>query len=139
MLQLGTLAAYGHDRRLVVTNEGTFNVINANTSGHHVDHQLNGGATQFFNGTSASAAIIVNKNNGALNFFNTRYGRVPPISPTATAASTTFSQQQHGRQRDHHQPGHGRRGRTSSTAAMPAMPIIVNNGGLNHIHRSEQL
>ena len=69
----------------VVTNEGTFNVINANTCG--ITSIINdGGTTQFFNGTSASAAIIVN-NDGVLNFFNTQSRPGPPTSPTATAAS----------------------------------------------------
>ncbi len=46
-----------------MTNEGIFNVVNANTTGITTINNV-GGATHFFNGTSASAAIIVNKNNG---------------------------------------------------------------------------
>jgi outer membrane autotransporter protein len=125
-LQLGTLARVG---AIVgeVTNEGIFNVINANTSG--ITSIINdGGTTQFFNGTSASAAIIVNKNNGALNFFNTstagtaditnRDGGITTFSNSSTAGNATITNRVTG-------------GETSFLNSSNAgHAIIVNNGGL---------
>ena len=87
-LQLGTFAAAGSILGNVVV-EGTFNVVNSDTSGITKINNL-GGATHFFNGTSASAAEInniggsttfhdnssagtaniTNRNNGELTFLN---------------------------------------------------------------------
>jgi hypothetical protein len=125
-LQLGTLSSMGAIVG-VVTNEGTFNVVNANTSG--ITSIVNdGGTTQFFNGTSASAAIIVNKNNGVLNFFNTstagtaditnRDGGVTNFADSSTAGNATITNRVTG----------GETNFLNSSNAGHA--IIVNNGGL---------
>ena len=69
-LQLGTLATQGSIVG-AVTNEGTFNIVNANTAG--ITSILNVGTfgfatTTFFNGSSASSIAITNDSNGATVF-----------------------------------------------------------------------
>ncbi|MCP3474905.1 autotransporter domain-containing protein [Bradyrhizobium sp. CCGUVB1N3] len=67
-----------------VTNDGFFNIVNANTSG--ITSILNDGAatTTFFNATSASSIAITNFNGGE-TFFGTFGG-----TDTATAANATI-------------------------------------------------
>ena len=79
-LQLGTSGATGTILGSVLV-EGTFDVVNANTAGI-TSITNDGGTTQFFNGTTASAAIIENKNGGILSFFD-----------TSTAASAVITNQ----------------------------------------------
>ena len=72
-LQLGDAT---HTASIVgaVTNFGTFNIVNANTSGiTSITNDLEGGAilpglTTFFNGTSAGTMAITNKNGGETDF-----------------------------------------------------------------------
>ena len=72
-LQLGDAT---HTASIVgaVANFGTFNIVNANTSGiTSITNDLEGGAilpglTTFFNGTSAGTMAITNKNGGETDF-----------------------------------------------------------------------
>ena len=50
-----------------VTNENAFNIVNANTAGI-TSITNDGGLTTFFNATSASSAVIANKNGGETDF-----------------------------------------------------------------------
>jgi autotransporter-associated beta strand protein len=64
-LQLGTLAATGSIIG-AVTNEGIFNIVNANTAG--ITSIINDGETNFFNNSNAGSAIIVNRFDGLTTF-----------------------------------------------------------------------
>jgi autotransporter-associated beta strand protein len=66
-LQLGTLAKTGS---IVgdVTNEGRFNIVNANTAGI-TSITTDGGFTTFFRGNTAGTARLINQNAGGTAFF----------------------------------------------------------------------
>ena len=98
-LQLGTLAAAGTILG-DVTNKSIFNVVNANTAGITSITNKNGGETHFFNGTSASAAAIVN--NGGFTTFHdmsvagtaditNKNGGETAFMNSATAANATIA------------------------------------------------
>jgi len=87
-LQLGTLATAGSIVG-AVTNEGQFNIVNANTAGiTSIDND--GGLTTFFNATSASSAVIVNKDGGETDF-GVLHG-----TDTATAGSASITNRYEG-------------------------------------------
>ena len=96
-LQLGTLSAQGSILG-VVGNEGIFNVVNSNTSGITKINNIVGGATHFFNGTSASAIEIVNNNGsttfhdnssaGTSNITNRNNGELTFLNNSSAAQST---------------------------------------------------
>ena len=125
-LQLGTLTAAGSIIK-DVTVDGTFNVVNSDTSGI-TSITIDGGTAQFFNGTSASAAVIVNKNNGTLNFFNTstagtaditnRNGGLTTFADNSTAGNATITNRVTGGETDF------------LNTSNAGHAIIVNNGGL---------
>ena len=125
-LQLGTLTAAGSIIK-DVTVEGTFNVVNSDTSGI-TSITIDGGTAQFFNGTSASAAVIVNKNNGTLNFFNTstagtaditnRNGGLTTFANSSTAGNATITNRVTGGETDF------------LNTSNAGHAVIVNNGGL---------
>jgi autotransporter-associated beta strand protein len=77
-LQLGTLATTAS---IVgdVTNDGSFNIVNANTAGI-TSITTDGGFTSFFGGSTAGTATLVNKNGGATGFF---------VSSSARSANIT--------------------------------------------------
>ena len=123
-LQLGTLTRVG---AIVgdVTNEGIFNIVNADTTGIASITNKLGGETHFFNATSASAATIVN-NNGFTGFHDmstagtaditNRNGGETDFLNTATADHATITN------RDFSATAFF----DTSTAAFAA---ITNNGG----------
>ncbi|SED11360.1 outer membrane autotransporter barrel domain-containing protein [Rhizobiales bacterium GAS191] len=69
-LQLGTLVGRGSIIGVVSNEGGTFNIVNADTSGITSIANDFGGQTQFFNATTAGTATIVNKHGGATVFGN---------------------------------------------------------------------
>jgi autotransporter-associated beta strand protein len=87
-----------------VTNEGVFNIVNANTAGI-TSITTDGGFTSFFGNNTAGTATIVNKNVGATAFFDqssagsanitnrsggvTLFGR-PGGTDTSTAGNATI-------------------------------------------------
>jgi autotransporter-associated beta strand protein len=102
-LQLGTLAKTGSIVG-AVTNDGRFDIVNANTAGI-TSITTDGGFTSFFGGNTAGTATLVNKNVGATAFFDTssagsanitnRSGGVtlfglPGGTDTSTAGNATF-------------------------------------------------
>ena len=131
-LQLGTLLAAGS---IVgdVFNEGILNVVNSNTTLITKINNVFGGATHFFNGTSASAAEIVN-NDGATTFHDTssagtanitnRNGGSTTFLNTSTAANATITNRVFGTTSFFN----------TSTAGHAA---INNNGGVTDVLRSE--
>ncbi len=52
-----------------ITNEGRFNIVNANTAGI-TSITTDGGLTSFFGGNTAGTATLVNQNTGATRFFD---------------------------------------------------------------------
>ncbi len=101
-LQLGTLATAGSIIG-AVTNEGLFNIVNANTAGI-TSITNDGGEVTFSNSTSASTAHITN-NGGAIIFYDTssagsanisnRFGGIinfglPGGTDTSTAGNATI-------------------------------------------------
>jgi autotransporter-associated beta strand protein len=68
-LQLGTFATTASIVG-AVTNEGIFNIVNANTSGI-TSITTDGGFTSFFGSNTAGTAMLVNKNGGSTAFFDT--------------------------------------------------------------------
>ena len=66
-LQLGTVATAGSIRGVVTVNNGTFSVVNADTTG--ITRITNKKTTNFYNGTSAGSAII--DNTDEFYFLNT--------------------------------------------------------------------
>jgi autotransporter-associated beta strand protein len=82
-LQLGTLATSGS---IVgpVTNEGVFNIVNANTAGI-TSINNNGGLTTFLNSTSAGTIAITNTTGGG-TVFGVAFG-----ADTATAGNATIT------------------------------------------------
>src|SRR5665213_1916501 len=67
-----------------VTNENIFDIVNANTTGI-TSITNDGGLTTFFNATSASSAVVVNKNGGETDF-GVAFG-----TDTATAGNATIT------------------------------------------------
>jgi autotransporter-associated beta strand protein len=102
-LQLGNGGATGAILGAVtVGGSGTFNVVNADTSG--ITSISNAGATNFRNGTSAGSATITN-NSGFTQFFN-----------TSTASNAGITNNAHLKFRDTSAAGHA---------------TITNNSDLN--------
>jgi autotransporter-associated beta strand protein len=115
-LQLGTLTSVGSIIN-AVTNDGTFNIVNADTSGITKitnDATSGPGTTNFFNTTTASAINIVNKSGGVTNFFD-----------SASAASATITNRSGG-ETDFH---------NVSTAATATI-VNNNNGTTNFLDAS---
>ena len=86
-LQLGTLATTGSIVG-AVTNEGAFDIVNANTTGITSiinDVSLGFAMTTFFNATSASSIVITNDNGGATVF------GVAAGTDTATAGNAVIT------------------------------------------------
>ncbi|TYL88482.1 autotransporter domain-containing protein [Bradyrhizobium rifense] len=88
-----------------ITNEGLFNVVNANTTG--ITSLTNdGGLTTFNNTTSAATIAITNKNGGGTEFFDSssagsativnRTGGVTIFSNTSTAADASITNRSSG-------------------------------------------
>jgi autotransporter-associated beta strand protein len=88
-----------------ITNEGLFNVVNANTTG--ITSLTNdGGLTTFNNATSAATIAITNKNGGGTEFFDNssagsativnRTGGVTIFSNTSTAANASITNRSSG-------------------------------------------
>ncbi|WP_245332584.1 autotransporter-associated beta strand repeat-containing protein [Bradyrhizobium erythrophlei] len=70
-LQLGTLATTASIVG-AVTNEGVFNIVNANTAGiTSITTDGVGAFTSFFGSNTAGTAMLVNKNGGSTAFFDT--------------------------------------------------------------------
>jgi autotransporter-associated beta strand protein len=84
-LQLGD-AAHAGSITGDVTNEGYFDIVNADTTGI-TSITNDGGLTTFFNATSASAIAISNENGGETDF-GAAYG-----TDTATAGNATITNQ----------------------------------------------
>jgi autotransporter-associated beta strand protein len=81
-LQLGTVVTAGSIIGAVTTNNGTFDIVNANTAGITTITNNNGGVTLFENANTAGNAIITN--NGGITQFNA-------LSTAGNATITTNS------------------------------------------------
>ncbi len=108
-LQLGTLATTGS---IIgdITNEGRFNIVNANTAGI-TSITTDGGFTSFFGGNTAGTATLVNKNGGTTVFLQassagsanitnrtggvTQFG-MPAGTGTSTAGNAAITNNFHG-------------------------------------------
>jgi autotransporter-associated beta strand protein len=87
-LQLGTLATMGSIVG-VVTNDGTFNIVNSNTAGITSIANVTG-QTSFFNTTTAGTATIVNKFGGTTVFNDFSSAMNANITNQASGGSTLF-------------------------------------------------
>ena len=85
-LQLGTLATMASIVG-TVTNQGRFNIFNANTAGI-TSITNDGGFTTFFNGNTAGAMTLLDKNGGATSFSGT--GSAGSANITNLGGSTYF-------------------------------------------------
>lgn len=103
-LQLGDAT---HTASMVgaITNEGQFNIVNANTAS--ITSLINdGGLTTFNNATSAATMAITNKNGGAIEFVNSssagsativnRSGAVTIFGDNSTAANASITNRSSG-------------------------------------------
>lgn len=72
-----------------VTNQATFNIVNANTSGITSITNI-GGLTQFFNSTTASSATIVNNFGGTTQFNDSSNAANANITNLSFGGSTLF-------------------------------------------------
>jgi autotransporter-associated beta strand protein len=103
-LQLGDAT---HTASMVgdITNEGQFNIVNANTTG--ITSLINdGGLTTFKNATSAATIAITNKNGGGIEFFDSssagnativnRSGAVTIFNNSSTAANANITNRSSG-------------------------------------------
>lgn len=97
-LQLGD-ATHAASMVGAITNEGQFNIVNANTAS--ITSLINdGGLTTFNNATSAAAIAITNRNGGAIEFLDSssagsativnRTGSVTIFGNTSTAANASI-------------------------------------------------
>lgn len=88
-----------------ITNEGQFNIVNANTAS--ITSLINdGGLTTFNNATSAATMAITNKNGGAIEFVNSssagsativnRSGAVTIFGDNSTAANASITNRSSG-------------------------------------------
>ncbi len=73
-----------------ITNEGVFNLVNANTAGITSITNQFGGQTNFFNATTAGSGTILNSFGGTTTFNNSSSAMNANITNRSTGGSTLF-------------------------------------------------